>query len=302
MANLSTRVAGIRLANPTVLASGILDETGSTMARVARAGAGAVVTKSIGLEPRLGYPNPTVADLEVGLLNAVGLPNPGIVEYRHEIQDALRGGVPVIGSVFAGDAKGFARLSGTMEEYGAAAIELNLSCPHVKAVGTEIGTDPKLVKEIVKASKEAVDVPVFAKLAPNVPDIASLAKVAEAAGADGITAINTVKAMAIVPRLRRPLLGNDVGGLSGPPIKPVGLRAVWEIYQEVDIPIMGVGGIATGQDAVEYLMAGATAVQIGTAARDRGIAVFDEVCRELGAFLDAEGYASLKEVIGLAHT
>ncbi len=300
MDRLSVELAGIKLRNPTVLASGILDETGGSMARVAKAGAGAVVTKSIGAEPRLGYPNPTVVDIDLGLLNAVGLPNPGIEEYRGEVAAALKGGAPVIGSIFAGDAQGFADLGKAMASYGVHALELNLSCPHVKAVGTEIGCDPDLIEEVTAAVKAKVTIPVFAKLAPNVPDIGGLAEAARDAGADGITAINTVKAMAIVPQLRRPLLGNRVGGLSGAPIKPVGLRAVFEIRQRVDLPIMGVGGVATGMDAVEYLMAGANAVQIGTAIRDRGIEVFARVCEEITEFMEEEGYKSVAEMVGLA--
>jgi dihydroorotate dehydrogenase (NAD+) catalytic subunit len=272
------------------------------MRRVAKSGAGAVVTKSIGLEPRLGYPNPTIVDLGPGMLNAVGLPNPGIGNYQEEMAVALEGGVPVIGSIFAGDGEGMAKLAAAMEAYGAHAIELNLSCPHVKTVGTEIGTVPELVSEIVEAVKASTRIPVFAKLSPNVPEIADLARVAEDSGADGITAVNTVKAMAIVPELRRPLLGNKVGGLSGPPLKPLGLRAVYEIYGAVDIPIMGCGGITTGMDAVEYIMAGATVVQIGTGIRFRGLGIFKEVCSEMSAFMEAEGFNSIKEMVGVAHS
>lgn len=270
------------------------------MRRVAKAGAGAVVTKSIGVEPRLGYPSPTVVDIDGGLLNAVGLPNPGIEEYGHEVEVALQGGVPVIGSIFAGDADGFATLAKGMQSYGVQALELNLSCPHVQAVGTEIGTDPDLVRKIIRAVKAVATVPVFAKLSPNVADIGALAAAAVNAGADGITAINTVKAMAIVPELRRPLLGNRVGGLSGPPIKPIGLRAVYEIRERVPAPIMGVGGISSGRDAIEYIMAGASAVQIGTAIRDQGLGVFGRICREIEEFMEAEGFRTVKEMVAVA--
>lgn len=301
MSRLRTELGRIRLENPTVLASGILDETGGSMLRAAGAGAGALVTKSIGSEPRLGYPNPTVVEVDDGLINAVGLPNPGIAEFEAEMRVALKGGVPVVGSIFAGDAQGFADLALKMESYGAAALELNLSCPHVRDVGTEIGTDPVLVREITAAVKGRTRIPVFAKLAPNVPDIARLGEAAADGGADGITAINTVKAMAIVPELRRPLLGNAVGGLSGPPIKMVGLRAVYELRKSLDLPIMGVGGVASGMDAVEYIMAGANAVQLGTALKDSGVEVFRRICDEIERFMEAEGFASIKEMSGVAH-
>ncbi|MBI4392445.1 MAG: dihydroorotate dehydrogenase [Euryarchaeota archaeon] len=303
MVNTSTTLAGLRLRSPTVLASGILDETGSAMHRAARSGAGAVVTKSIGAKPRVGYANPSCIELDgVGVLNAVGLPNPGVENVAQELWAAARGGVPVIASVFGGTPEEFSEVGGMMAGYGAQAIELNLSCPHAKGYGTEIGTDPALVTEVVRAVKQRVRLPVFAKLAPNVPDIAGLAKAAVAAGADGITAINTVKAMAIDVRAGRPILANRVGGLSGRAIKPVGLRAVYEIAQEVDAPIMGVGGVYTGEDALEYIMAGASAVQVGSAVMERGWDVFAKIDSELKALLDECGYPSVEAARRVAVT
>src|SRR6266566_4976783 len=173
MVDLRTEIAGVRLRNPTMLASGFLDETGGSMARVYQAGAGAVVTKSVGPEPREGYPNPTIVELDAGLLNAVGLPNPGIIEYEHE----------------------YASVAAKMATYGVKAIELNLSCPHAKGLGTEIAQHEDAVREFTRAVKDAVSLPVFPKLSPNVQDIATFAVAAEEGGADGIVAINTLKAM-----------------------------------------------------------------------------------------------------------
>jgi dihydroorotate dehydrogenase (NAD+) catalytic subunit len=301
MADLGTEVVGIRLRNPTMLASGFLDETGGSMLRVFNAGAGAVVTKSIGPEPREGNRNPTIVELDVGLLNAVGLPNPGIAAFEEEVKQATGGGAAVIGSVYAHDAAEFAAVAKRMASYGVLAVELNLSCPHAKGLGSEIAQDPAAVEEITRAAKHAVNVPVFAKLSPNVADIASFAEAAKRGGADAVTAINTVKAMAIQPEFRLPILKNTVGGLSGPAIKPIGLRCVWEIREKVRIPVIGVGGIETGRDAIEYLMAGASAVQIGTALTSRGLTVFADVCREMSEFMDAHGYARVSDLVGAAH-
>ena len=301
MTDLGTEVAGIRLRNPTMLASGFLDETGGSMLRAFNAGAGAVVTKSIGPEPREGNRNPTIVELDVGLLNAVGLPNPGIAAFEEEARKAIAGGAAVIGSVYAHDAAEFAAVAMRMASYGVLAVELNLSCPHAKGLGSEIAQDPAAVEEIARAVKRSVSVPVFAKLSPNVADIALFAEAAKRGGADAVTAINTVKAMAIQAEFRLPILKNTVGGLSGPAIKPIGLRCVWEIHEKVRIPIIGVGGIETGRDAVEYLMAGASAVQVGTALVTRGVSVFADVCREMSEFMDAYGYAKVSDLVGAAH-
>jgi len=301
MVDLRTDVAGVLLRNPTMLASGFLDETGGSMARVYQAGAGAVVTKSIGPEPREGYPNPTIVELDAGLLNAVGLPNPGIVEYEHEVKKALGAGAVVIGSVFGKDAAEYANVAAKMADYGVAAVELNLSCPHAKGLGTEIAQNEDAVLEFTKAVKDAVDVPVFPKLSPNVQDIATFAVAAEKGGADGIIAINTVKAMAISPELKMPFLANRFGGLSGPAIRPIGVRAVYDIYEKVEIPIVGVGGIGSGRDALEYVMAGACAVQVGTAIISKGLGIFGEITKEIASLLEDVGMKSVREAVGVAH-
>jgi dihydroorotate dehydrogenase (NAD+) catalytic subunit len=301
MPKLEVEVAGIRMRNPTMLASGVLNETGRSMIEVAKSGVGALVTKSVGLAPREGHPNPSVVELDCGLINAMGLPNPGIDAYLSEVRTALTGGVPVIGSVFGGSEEETSEVASRMATAGVAALELNLSCPHAKGLGAEIGSTPEMVEKICGAVKEAVGIPVLAKLTPNTSSIAALASAAERGGADGIVAINTMRAMAICPELGRAVLSNRFGGLSGSAIKPIGVRCVYEIYQAVEIPVIGVGGVESHKDALEYIMAGASAVQIGTAVWSKGPEAFSVVCKGLTDFMSANGYESIEEMRGLAH-
>ena len=297
---LETIIGTLRMKNPLILASGVLDESGDTMIRVARAGAGAIVTKSVGLEERVGYPNPVVYELPSGcLLNAIGLANPGIEHYRDEMVRAIKSKVPIIGSIFGSTPEEFALLATKMEEMGAMAVELNLSCPHAKGYGMEVGTDSELVEEIISEIKNKVHIPVWAKLTPNTHSLLDIAKSAEKA--DAIVLINTVRGMAIDINARMPVLSNAVGGLSGPCIKPIGVRAVYEVYSEIEKPIIGVGGITTGEDVIEYMMAGAKAVQIGTAVYLRGIDVFKKISNEIENWLVNNGYESIGEIVGMAH-
>ncbi|MFQ5837820.1 MAG: dihydroorotate dehydrogenase [Thermoplasmata archaeon] len=300
MAELSTSLGKLKLENPTMLASGILGDTGESLLRVARSGAGAVVTKSIGREPREGNPGPSLLELEHGLLNAIGLANPGIDDYGPEMEVALQGDVPVIGSIFAEDIEFFGPLARTMEVYGAQALELNLSCPHAEGL-EEIAGDAELIAQVTSEVKSAVKIPIFVKLSPNVRDIVAMARAVEEAEGDGITAINTVKAMSIAPEVTKPVLGHKTGGLSGPAIRPIGVRCVYDICEAVNIPVIGVGGILTGLDAVEYIMAGATAVQIGSGIHYRGIEIFKAVCEEIEAFMEENGYKRVEEMVGIAH-
>jgi dihydroorotate dehydrogenase (NAD+) catalytic subunit len=302
VADLGVRVGRLALRNPFLLASGIWGESGDSLAGAWAAGAGGVITKSIGGAPRLGYPNPTVEAYGAwGLLNAMGLPNPGIEEYPREIEIARRAGATVIGSVFAGDAAEFARLSARMAATGVVAVELNLSCPHAEGFGTEVGSDPAEVEEIVRAVVGEVRIPVIAKITPNSAVPAELAAAAERGGASAVSAINTVRGLAIDARLRRPVLAHGLGGLSGPAIKPVGLACVWQIYERVSIPIIGVGGITTPEDAVEYLLAGARALQVGTAVTTQGIGIFGRLAEGLSHRLDELGFAHVADAVGRAH-
>jgi len=301
MTHLAVDICGIHLKNPTILAAGILDETGKSMIEVAKAGAGAIVTKSVGREPRSGHPTPTIVELHDGLLNAMGLPNPGIEYFADEIKEAKKGGVPIIGSVFGGTEDEIAGLAAQMSRCGVDAVELNLSCPHAKGYGAELGSTPEMVEAVCRKSKKGVSVPLFAKLTPNTSDIAALAVGAERGGADGIVAINTVKGMAIQPQARMPILANRMGGLSGPAIRPIGVRCVYEIFEAVKVPIIGVGGITSGMDALEYIMAGASAVQIGTAVWSEGLEVFSRTCKEMLRFMVENGFESVPEMVGVAH-
>lgn len=282
-----------------MLAAGILGVTGLSLKRVAEAGAGAVVTKSIGTEPREGYGNPTFTGAPAGFLNSMGLPNPGAEAFAQEVKIAKEGGVPVVVSIFGASKREFADVGIRMEEAGADALELNLSCPHSKLVA--FGQSAELTFSVVEAVKKSVGVPVFAKLTPNVTDIAAVARKAEEAGADAVTCINTLQAMAIDAETGRPILANRFGGLSGPAIKPVALRCVFEVAEAVKIPVIGCGGITKGEDAVEFLLAGASAVQIGSAVALRDLEVFREVAEGIRAYLKRKGYGSVKDIVGLSH-
>jgi dihydroorotate dehydrogenase (NAD+) catalytic subunit len=300
--DLAAKVNGVRFANPLILASGILDETGASMARAGREGAGGVVTKSVSLKARMGHAGPNVVEVEGGLLNAMGLPGPGLDHFADEVAAAQAGGAVVVGSVFGGSAAEFAEAARRMAALGPPILELNVSCPHAKGYGTEIGADPLRLAEVTRAVKAAVKVPVWVKLTPNTDEVARLAKAAVDAGADGLVCTNTLKAIAIEPDVRRPVLGNLVGGLSGHALKPVALRAVWDCHAaRLGVPIIASGGIYTARDVAEFAMAGASLFQVGTAVMHEGWGVFRAIRKDLEAWMKREGIASLGEVCGAAH-
>jgi dihydroorotate dehydrogenase (NAD+) catalytic subunit len=299
---LKVNLAGLELANPTMLASGILGYSAETLESMAESGAAAVVTKSVGLKSRDGYANPTIVQASCGLINAMGLPSPGVDEFVHEIRsakDVLR--VPLIVSVFGFSEEEYATVAKKAADAGADAIELNVSCPHVKETGSEIGQNAEVLAEVVGKVKAAVDKPVFVKLSPNVTDIVSIAESAAKAGANALTAINTVRAMAIDTETAMPILSNKKGGLSGPAIKPLAVRCVYDIHEGVKVPIIGCGGITNWQDAVEFILAGASAVQIGTAIALKGCSVFRAVTRGIDMYLKRKGFKSVNEIVGLSH-
>lgn len=299
--DLSTKIGKIRLENPTMVASGIMDEDAGSMQRIIDNGAGAIVTKSIGLTPRTGYANPTIVELEHGILNAMGLPNPGVIEFKKELALMQPLKVPIIASIYASSAEEFAELAKSLEPVDVTALELNLSCPHASNVGLETGSDPTMITSIIQSIKAEVGLPVFVKLSPNVTDIQSLAVAAEKAGADAIVAINTVKAMAIDLKTQYPILSNKLGGYSGKAIKPIGIRCIYDIAKVTHIPLIGVGGITSGADALEYIMAGASAVQIGTAVYYRGLDVFNLITEEIKQWMKHQGYSRLSDLIGVGH-
>ena len=298
---LSISFAGLQLQNPTMLASGIMGYSAESFERIAKSGAGAIVTKSVGVQPRGGYPNPTVVQAEAGLINAMGLPNPGIDVFSEEIKfskNLLH--VPVIVSVFGYSAEEYALVAKKAAEAGADAIELNVSCPHVKQTGAEIGQSPKFLSEVVQQVKAAMNKPLIVKLSPNVTDVTILAQAAVEAGADALTAVNTLKAIAIDTETQLPILANVKGGLSGACMKPVALRCVYDIADQFEVPIIGCGGITNWRDAVEFFLAGASAVQIGTAVAD-DIEVFQSVTKGVENYLRKKNARSVKEIVGLAH-
>ena len=300
--DLSVEVAGMKLRNPLILASGILGITPGTLKRVERAGAGAVTTKTITKEKKSGYGNPVVVELEYGLLNAMGLPNPGVKYFLEEMKEMKKMlEIPLIVSIAGSTPDEYAYLAKIVSHAGADAIELNLSCPHVEKTGVEVGSDPDMVYDIVKNVKIASNKPILVKLSAMTPSIVEIGKAAVDGGADGIVAINTIRAMAIDIYARRPILSNKFGGLSGPAIKPIAVRCVYELYEAVRVPIIGVGGILNWQDAVEFILAGATAVEVGTAIAIRDLNIFREIKEGLIRYMIEEGFNSIKELIGIAH-
>jgi dihydroorotate dehydrogenase (NAD+) catalytic subunit len=298
MVSLAIQTGGISFESPAILASGILDENGYTMKRILEEGAGAVVTKSIGTEERNGYFSPVVIPEETYLINAMGLPNPGINSFEEEIKIALTAKKPVIGSIFASNTDDFLKLALRMQDFGVNGVELNLSCPHVQGYGSEVGSDPVLVKEIVKTLKGTLNIPVWSKLSPNVTSISDISRAAS--DSDALVMINTVRAMAIDIEARRPVLTNSYGGMSGMAIKPVGLRCVYEVRKETEIDIIGVGGIYSYRDALEYIMAGASAFQVGTALMKYGRSIFRKISDDLERYMTVNGIGNLKDLVGVA--
>jgi dihydroorotate dehydrogenase (NAD+) catalytic subunit len=277
------------------LASGILGVAASTMIRVIHAGADAVVTKSLGSGPRKGHTGPVLTTSHGGLINAVGLTNPGIDAFEEEMKLLNRANIPVIMSIFGDTPQELARIAERAVRMKPSAIELNLSCPHAEI--SQISHSPNLTYEYVRAVKEAADVPVFAKLTPNASDYVSVGKAAQEAGADAIVAINTVRGMRIDIHQQRPILGNTVGGLSGSPIFPVAVRCVFDLYKALKIPIIGVGGVSSWEDAVELHLAGASAIQIGTAVMN-DIEIFSKVKNGVINYIEGRGLDSVDDIIG----
>ncbi len=299
---LATEICGVKLRNPTVLASGILGVTASSLKRIAEeGGAGAVTTKSISLEKRKGHKGPVIVEIGGGMLNAVGLSSPPAEEVIDEVKELVHHlKIPLVVSFFAKTPEDFALLAEKLSEIKPALLEANISCPNLE--GKIIGCDIKLAQEVVEKVKEATSIPLVVKLTPKVPDIKEIAKGVEEAGADAISAINTVgPGMVIDVKAAAPILGNKFGGISGSLIKPIAVRCVYDIYEEVKIPIIGMGGINSGEDAIEMLMAGASAVGVGTAIMHHDITIFKKISQEIEEFMREENYSSLKELIGKAH-
>lgn len=318
----NTRLAcdflGFRLRSPLVLASGIIGTSATLMARAARAGAGMVTAKSCGPAPRAGHQNPVALDWGGGLINAIGLTNPGaaheallLAETRRMLQPL---GVPLIASIFAGTVEEFGQVAAIIAQAQPDLIEVNISCPNV---GDEFGTPfaglPESAAAVTESVKRALLVagaeapttngyiPISIKLAPNVPDIARIAAAVVEAGADAITAVNTLPGMVIDAESGRPVLSNSVGGVSGPALKPIALRCVYEISRAVRVPIIGTGGVTSGRDAAEMLMVGASVVGVGSAVWYRGVDALATINTELVVFLQQHEHDSVAALRGLSH-
>jgi len=284
-------VGGVDLDNHLLLAAGILGTTGASLSRMLTLGAGGVVSKSIGPAPKDGHAGPCLVVLEDGLLNAMGLPNPS-KEFVDELSSLAK--KPVIASIFGGTPEEFATVAGWFEGK-VAGFELNLSCPHAEGYGAAIGSDPALVETCTRAVSKT-GVPTWVKLTPNVTDITVIGKAAERGGASAIVAVNTVKAMRISTGMRRPVLGNRFGGLSGPAMFPIAVRCVYELYESCSVPIIGCGGISTADNVVEMMMAGARAVEIGSAIYE-DVSVFETIKKEL---YQKDGLDA-NDIVGCAH-
>ncbi len=303
MVDLTIDLAGIRLNNPTILASGILGLDVLTLKRVVKNGAGAVTIKSLTIKPRKGHNSPIIIEAGQGVfMNAVGYANKGIEEgvkeFRKWNQD-----VPLIGSIVGETVDEFIELTERIQTTPIKILEIVLSCPHTPGYGLMAGQgSPKMTEKITKAVKKRVSLPLSVKLSPSIQGLGEVAKAAEAAGADIINMGNTVgPGMRIDINRGRPILGFKIGGLSGPAIKPLTIRAVYDIYKSVKIPIVATGGILTGKDLIEAFMVGATAVGIGTGIYYRGINIFKKITKEVREWLKKNNYKDIKNLIGLVH-
>ncbi len=302
--DLRVELGGLKLKNPLMLASGILGTSPGLLRRVEEAGAAAVVTKTVTLAPRSGYLNPVIVELEQGFLNAMGLPNPGAEYFASKVlaKAARELRVPVILSMSPADPEEAYRIALLGAKAGARGIEINLSCPHVSGLGASLSRSLELVEDIVKASRRgAREIPIFVKLSAE-QDYVAVARTALESGASGIVAINTIRAVAIDVYAKAPILSNVYGGLSGPAIRPIAVRVVWDLYEELGpVPIVGVGGVYSWKNAIELMLAGASAVGIGTAIAVKGLAVFTEILSGIKRYLTEEGFTTVREIIGLAH-
>ena len=297
--SLATSVGTIKLDKPAMLASGILGISLDVFNRLYRSGAGAVVTKSLSNEPWEGYPNPTIFSVNGGgWMNAVGLSNPGASNFAKMIESNKD--VPIIVSLVGSIPEDFEMMINEFKNCNVTAFELNLSCPHVAKVGLEVGDDPELVKKIVTTVKNSTNVPAIAKVGLGTTNYLNTVKIAVDSGINAITAINTVRAMAIDVETQRPILSNKFGGLSGTPIKPIALRCVYEITSKYNVPVIGCGGISTWEDAIEFFLAGASAIQLGSAIGDNWINVFDDINNGVLQYMKKKNYSAINEMVGLA--
>lgn len=304
MNNLTVSFCGTTFPNPVVLPSGIIQEIPDHKRAIA-AGAGGVTLKSLTVKPREGNPIPRVARFEHGILNSVGFRNPGIEKGVGLVKEFLKNSpIPVIVSIFGGEADEYQYLAKKIAPLNPDFIEVDISCPNVRCeFGDPIGNNIKKATDVTAAvKKEAKNIPIIVKLAADATGVAQIARSCEEAGANAISATNTIgPGLLIDIKTRKPMLGNTFGGVGGPAIKPIALKCVYDIYNLVKVPILGMGGIATWQDAVEMMMAGATLVGVGSATYLKGMKIYDEIKKGLSEYMVKENIKSLKELVGVAH-
>ncbi|WP_163579734.1 dihydroorotate dehydrogenase [Gracilibacillus saliphilus] len=300
--NLTTRLPGLTLKNPVMPASGCFGFGKEYSQFYDLSELGAIIVKAATGEARFGNPTPRVAETSSGMLNAIGLQNPGVEKIIEEELPFLRSyDTPVIANVAGSTVEEYVKVTETLNRSeDIAALELNISCPNVKEGGVQFGTDPSLAKEVTYQVKEASDYPVYVKLSPNVSNIVEMAKAVADAGADGLSMINTLTGMQINLKQRKPIIANQTGGLSGPAIKPIAIRMIYEVRQSLDIPIIGMGGIITAEDVLEFLLAGANAVAVGTANFQNPLAC-PEIMNDLPSVLKQYGFDSVEDAIGKGH-
>jgi dihydroorotate dehydrogenase (NAD+) catalytic subunit len=297
--DLRVDLGPLALANPVMTASGTFGYAAEFANLVHLNRLGGVVVKGISLEPRAGNPPPRIVETACGMLNAIGLENVGVKRFISDKMPYLRTcGCSIVVNILGDSIDDYAALAGQLSPVkGIDAIEVNISCPNVKKGGVAFGTAPEMAAAVTRAVKQETDLPVIVKLSPNVTDIVAMAKAVAESGADALSLINTLIGMAIDPKTRRPRLANIIGGLSGPAIKPVALRMVWQVASAVSIPIIGIGGIGTAEDAIEFLLAGATAVQVGTA-NFYNPGATEQIIDGIADYLRQQGETSVQAIIG----
>lgn len=299
---MAVKIGGIKMKNPVTTASGTFGFGSEYASYVDINKLGALVVKGTTLLPRQGNPTPRIVETPAGMLNSIGLQNPGVEALITGAMPYLKDfDVPVIVNI-SGDTVGdYAKLARRLSQVnGVAGLEVNISCPNVKKGGLQFGSDPASAAEVTRAVKESTHLPVIVKLSPNVTSITDVAEKVARAGADALSLINTLLGMSIDIHRRRPALGNIMGGLSGPAVRPVAVRAVWQVYHAVKLPLIGMGGIVTAADALEFIMAGATAVAVGTANFINPRATVD-IIESLERYLREQGVADINELVGAAH-
>jgi len=301
MADLHVNLSGLQLSNPVLAASGCFGFGREYNEFYPIRQAGGIMVKGLTLEPCAGNPTPRIAETPAGMLNSIGLQNPGVDAFlSNELPWLLSQEAAVIANINGHALEDFEEIARRLQGApGLKAIEVNISCPNVSHGGMFFGTDPAMAAEVTRRVRKHTSLPLIIKLSPNVTDITEIARAVVSEGADILSLINTLLGMAIDVKTRKPLLARKVGGLSGPAVKPVALRMVWQTAQAVDVPIIGMGGISSAQDALEFLMAGASAVAVGCASFVDPLAI-PRIIGDLNAWLDREGFAGVRDVVGLA--